>query len=68
MDDMGTPGPNHPAHRGLKDKRSENQFDNVLDLDASRKLKNETGKAAPVKLDISNDEDMHWATTVREPK
>lgn len=35
MDDMGTPSSNHPAHRGL-DKRSEGQFDNVVDLGKAR--------------------------------
>jgi len=38
-DDMGTPGPNHPAWRGLG-KRNESQFkddSNVVDLNAERK-------------------------------
>jgi hypothetical protein len=50
MDDMGTPGPNHPAHRGLKGKRTEGQFDNVLDLTASRKVKDRTGRSVPIRL------------------
>jgi hypothetical protein len=70
MDDMGTPGPNHPAHRGLKDKRSENQFDNVLDLAASRKIKERTGKGVAVKLDTSENDalDAHWDSVIREDK
>lgn len=70
MDDMGTPGPNHPAHRGLKDKRSEGQFDNVLDLAASRKIKERTGKGVPIKLDTSKSDslDEHWNSVIREDK
>lgn len=49
MDDMRTPGPNHPAHRGL-DKRSESQFRNVLDLSAAREAKKRTGRAAAVSI------------------
>jgi hypothetical protein len=49
MDDMGTPGPNHPARRGL-DKRSSGQFDNVFSLGAARELKKRTGKGAAVKV------------------
>lgn len=66
MDDMGTPGPNHPAHRGLG-KRNEGQFStidtsNVLDLNASRVMKERTGKARPVKVDprTVSDMDKHW--------
>ena len=69
MDDMGTPGPNHPAYRGLQDKRSEGQFDNVLDLGASRKIKEKTGKGVPIKLDTeesSADLDKHWDSVIRE--
>ena len=70
MDDMGTPGPNHPAHRGLKDKRSETQFDNVLDLAASRTIKERTGKGVAVKIDTSENDslDKHWDSVIREDK
>ena len=34
---MGTPGPNHPAHRGIKD-RAQNKA-RVVDLDTFRKTK-----------------------------
>jgi hypothetical protein len=71
MDDMGTPGPNHPAYRGLKGKRTEGQFDNVFNLEASRKIKKITGKAVPIKLDTtkpSAEEDAHWNTVIREDK
>lgn len=69
MDDMGTPGPNHPAHRGLG-KRSEGQFDNVLDLAASRTIKERTGKGVPIKLDTSENDslDKHWDGVIREDK
>lgn len=50
MDDMGTPGPNHPAWRGIKDKRSESQFNNVLDFTASRLIKERTGQVKAVRL------------------
>ena len=67
MDDMGTPGPNHPAHRGLG-KRTEGQFDNVLDLNASRVIKERTGKGVPIKLDTSGSAEMdrHWDSVIRE--
>jgi hypothetical protein len=46
MDDMGTPSKNHPAHRGLG-KRSEGQFNNVVDLSAERrKRRTDAGDAA----------------------
>jgi hypothetical protein len=69
MDDMGTPGPNHPAHRGLG-KTKPGQFDNVLDLDASRKIKTRTGKGVPIKLDTESSDEMdrHWDTVIREDK
>jgi hypothetical protein len=54
MDEMGTPGPNHPAHRGLS-KVQPGQFDNVLDLSASRKIKEKTGQAVPVKKTSGDD-------------
>lgn len=44
---MGTPGPNHPARRGL-DKRSENQFSNVIDLVAARTMKDRFGQALAI--------------------
>lgn len=68
MDDMGTPGPNHPAHRGLKDKRSESQFSNVFDLHEGRVSKALTGKAkaVPVNPDELADLDKHWESGVRE--
>jgi hypothetical protein len=37
MDDMGTPGPNHPAHRGLKDRARDKS--RVIDLDTFRKTR-----------------------------
>jgi len=69
MDDMGTPGPNHPAHRGLG-KRTEGQFDNVLDLSASRVIKERTGKSVPIKLDTDSSDEMdrHWDSVIREDK
>lgn len=69
MDDMGTPGPNHPAWRGLKGKRTESQFDNVLDLTASRIIKEKTGKAVPIKMhkhEDSKDMDAHWHSVIRD--
>jgi hypothetical protein len=73
MDDMGTPGPNYPAHRGLKDKRTESQFrnidtSNVLDLNASRIMKERTGKAKPVPVDprTLSDMDKHWDSGIHE--
>jgi hypothetical protein len=68
MDDMGTPGQNHPAHRGLG-KRTEGQFNNVLDLNASRVIKNKTGQAVPIKLDrkpLSASEESHIDSVIRE--
>lgn len=52
MDDMGTPGPNHPAWRGLG-KRSQGQFDNVLDFGAARISKMITGRAKAVRVKAS---------------
>ena len=68
MDDMGTPGPNHPAYRGLKDKRTEDQFSNVLDLNASRIMKESTGVAKPVPVAASevSNMDKHWNSMIRE--
>ena len=68
MDDMGTPGPNHPAHRGLRDKRTADQFSNVLDLHASRIMKERTGKARPVPINPKEvaSMDKHWDTGIRE--
>lgn len=54
MDDMGTPGTNHPAHRGLG-KRTEGQFENVLDLGASRKIKQSLGRTVPIKLSTDKE-------------
>lgn len=71
MDDMGTPGPNHPAWRGLKDKRSSGQFDNVLDLNASRIIKEKTGKSVPIKMhkhEASDGMDAHWHSVIKDDK
>lgn len=40
-----------PVQRGLVGK----QFNNVLDLDASRKVKQATGKAVPIKKNTTPD-------------
>jgi hypothetical protein len=61
MDDMGTPSDNHPAKPGL-DKRTESQFNNVYDLNASRVLKGLTGKATPIKHVETNPD---WEEHVR---
>jgi len=37
MDDMGTPGPNHPAHRGLRNRAQDKA--RVVDLDTFRMTK-----------------------------
>lgn len=68
MDDMGTPGPNHPAYRGMMDKRTEDQFSNVLDLNASRIMKESTGVAKPVPVNPSEVSamDKHWDSGVRD--
>lgn len=68
MDDMGTPGPNHPANRGLKDKRTEDQFSNVLDLNASRVMKERTGVARPVPVEAKAfaSMDKHWESGIRD--
>jgi hypothetical protein len=69
MDEMGTPGPNHPARRGLTDKRTENQFENVLDLNASRIIKEKTGKSIPIhmhKHEASPEMDAHWHSVIRD--
>jgi len=51
--------------------RSDNQFDNVYDLAASRVVKNKTGHTVPIKLDktpTSADLEAHHATVIREEK
>jgi hypothetical protein len=68
MDDMGTPGPNHPAWRGLG-KRTEGQFDNVIDLAATRAVKNITGQVKPIKMDktpVSAGEEKHMSSIIRD--
>lgn len=50
MDEMGTPGPNHPARRGL-DKRTANQFSNVYDFTSTRALKETTGRSRAVRAE-----------------
>lgn len=35
-DDMGTPGPNHPAHRGLKDRANDKA--RTIDFSVFKKL------------------------------
>jgi hypothetical protein len=68
MDDMGTPGPTHPAWRGLG-KRTEGQFDNVIDLAATRSIKNITGQVKPIKIDrtpVSATEEKHMSSIIKD--
>ena len=49
--------------------RSENQFNNVYDLTASRIVKNKTGHTVPIKLDTiptTADEEAHMDSVIRE--
>lgn len=53
-----TPGPYDPYHPALPNVRNAlkgRQFDNVLDLDASRKVKKATGKAVPIRKSSTPD-------------
>jgi hypothetical protein len=48
---------------------SESQFNNVLDLNASRAIKNITGQSIPIKYDpsaVSNSEEAHMDSVIRE--
>ena len=51
--------------------RSENQFNNVYDLAASRVVKNMTGHTVPIKLDTTPTtaaEESHMDSVIREDK
>ena len=48
---------------------NENQFNNVIDLNATRTIKHITGQVRPVKLDtipISAGEEKHMSTVIRD--
>jgi len=52
MDDMTTPGPNHPANKGIRDRSRDSN--RVIDLTATRVFKDITGTLRPIPVSSSH--------------